>query len=1272
MQVVKLELRGYHAALELDPQANGRRSAAELRRGEFARLLHIPKEVAVTWANLEQVTESEVAVLRALLGGRPIWSSAPRAMLLILLALWVSAAGQCSQVEICHCQAQCVVSGVQLSTWQPDCGASLNGNPVDVIGEAASREYDALVQSDEDQALCDLLRCRRDCLENCPELESFREQCSNVQSLLHGCSVDCGQTAEVPASRELALCLVGQLRGVCQAEDFSSLFDVFLANFASVDVFLVFPDTSCAEDVALFEKAADLHDDLRIFPLCQSDDFWDPVETHFVDWFKGHEWWATVWHNMTRLRNIMLWGKHVAACAAAVDATQAEYRFVARARPDVKWVSFIQRAELEKWVPGHVLTNFVAMPIQGVAEDTFALGVWSDMKKYFAFYTDQLLDIDRLETTLAPWCVVHATLRNRAHCQRIFPENLIEEHLRRHQHVQIQKRQEICFERVAPCMQERNHYCTRYKQHARGFLQSHPKDYLLLDRDFFLTASGSYADYDTVLAARLVHFLLAESSGLGHPARVVDMGCGRGSYVEFFKSWGLPVVGIDGNAVITRSIRFNSFLYDLTTPLDLKEAFAKDSCDFSMLQHGSLVEKEYAEEVASTMGFGPLQLSLYALVPRIQGSYFRASKHPEGHASESLLDQETVLDYLRTVCCADKRCAAFSLTSEGGVLLTWQLVNAQEPASAWQNEGATRFAPVDTYIWYQVRGAYVVNSTGFLEIAGPGNFLNFQLQHAEMEPQFSSGDWILSLGLGSEVPRMGEKVLVKNLARNAEQGVILSWGQGRNKRSQAEVLELFEAYGYQLDAAASDSLRLFSGLLHAPEREDLLVLRKRQTQQQAGAQDVELIDEWGGLRCHEATAKMQHGLQGKTSQFGPLGHGRMWTSGGCVGRFRAGAHGKVILCSSQFKKFMECSLPGFIGAEERGPDVDSIEASALYDAADHMVPAPGVWLGDPRLNLVFFKIARAIAAPFRIEMLHSAWTWFWSTSWPLLIANAPEPHRIFTPWTKPLAPGVLVWQTGRVLLALYQLSCRLQSKERTTRGAWGGVQERLAALEESVGQVGAPEMLIQQLADLQSEVNASLQGLTAKEALLDTGFSELLPRLRQLMFSPAPEDSGGLGLKEAGCEDPVWKEPVNVASIWDKESVTGWYLYRLAAVDPTMLEGGDFAGDPFAKADICPAEAIWAPGVVYYYEDPELALLHLVSHPAFGAGIGSDLQAARVALCVLSSMGFRSAGHGRFAVVLLSWHTASSGVLDVFEDTIPLGPDLAKAADLARREPHER
>ena len=60
----------------------------------------------------------------------------------------------------------------------------------------------------------------------------------------------------------------------------------------------------------------------------------------------------------------------------------------------------------------------------------------------------------------------------------------------------------------------------------------------------------SYADYDTVLAARFVHFFLAEAIRLGHPPRILDMGCGRGSYVEVFKSWGLPVMGIDGNLSI--------------------------------------------------------------------------------------------------------------------------------------------------------------------------------------------------------------------------------------------------------------------------------------------------------------------------------------------------------------------------------------------------------------------------------------------------------------------------------------------------------------------------------------------------------------------------------------------------------------------------------------------------------------------------------------------------------------------------------------------------
>ncbi|CAK9054063.1 unnamed protein product [Durusdinium trenchii] len=56
------------------------------------------------------------------------------------------------------------------------------------------------------------------------------------------------------------------------------------------------------------------------------------------------------------------------------------------------------------------------------------------------------------------------------------------------------------------------------------------------------------------------------------------------------------------------------------------------------------------------------------------------------------------------------------------------------------------------------------------------------------------------------------------------------------------------------------------------------------------------------------------------------------------------------------------------------------------------------------------------------------------------------------------------------------------------------------------------------------------------------------------VLSSEPPESGGLGLifREAGCKDRVWDEPVNIASLWEKESTTGWYLYRLAAIDASM------------------------------------------------------------------------------------------------------------------------
>jgi len=105
---------------------------------------------------------------------------------------------------------------------------------------------------------------------------------------------------------------------------------------------------------------------------------------------------------------------------------------------------------------------------------------------------------------------------------------------------------------------------------------------------------------------------------------------------------------------------------------------------------------------------------------------------------------------------------------------------------------------------------------------------------------------------------------------------------------------------------------------------------------------------------------------------------------------------------------------------------------------------------------------------------------------------------------------------------------------------------------------------------------------------------------------------------------------------------------------------------------------------VYYFEEPETALLHLISHPAFGAGVGLLPEVVqnsiRVAAAVLNFVGFHPTeqpGPGRFVVVLLTWQSPRSpddfAIPDLHEDlllsetTLPVGPDLAQEADAARR-----
>ena len=49
------------------------------------------------------------------------------------------------------------------------------------------------------------------------------------------------------------------------------------------------------------------------------------------------------------------------------------------------------------------------MPIQGVAEDSFAIGTPEDMNAYFSLYAEMLLDVERLESTEAGFMLAEST-----------------------------------------------------------------------------------------------------------------------------------------------------------------------------------------------------------------------------------------------------------------------------------------------------------------------------------------------------------------------------------------------------------------------------------------------------------------------------------------------------------------------------------------------------------------------------------------------------------------------------------------------------------------------------------------------------------------------------------------------------------------------------------------------------------------------------------------------------------------------------------------------
>ena len=52
--------------------------------------------------------------------------------------------------------------------------------------------------------------------------------------------------------------------------------------------------------------------------------------------------------------------------------------------------------------------------------------------------------------------------------------------------------------------------------------------------------------------------------------------------------------------------------------------------------------QDFVKQVVSAVGLGDLHLYMFAMVPRIDATHFWASKHPEGHPEEVLMNQAEV------------------------------------------------------------------------------------------------------------------------------------------------------------------------------------------------------------------------------------------------------------------------------------------------------------------------------------------------------------------------------------------------------------------------------------------------------------------------------------------------------------------------------------------------------------------------------------------------------------------------------------------------------
>eukprot|EP00930_Biecheleria_cincta_P001559 TRINITY_DN102695_c0_g1_i1.p1 TRINITY_DN102695_c0_g1~~TRINITY_DN102695_c0_g1_i1.p1 ORF type:complete len:864 (-),score=139.71 TRINITY_DN102695_c0_g1_i1:34-2625(-) len=603
---------------------------------------------------------------------------------------------------------------------------------------------------------------------------------------------------------EVAVCITGNLRGVCSEEDVQPFYNLVASSFVSLDLFVVVPTGSdCSRASQLYPNATTLQ--------CVPDEPLSPPEQNWLT--SGPSFGSPRAAFLLQLRLVHKCGLLVQRHLQSTDSS-AGYRWILRARADVQWVLFPTRWELLYWEGDFSTGEALLLPwTQGLQwqafPDTFAIGQPRLMWTYLSTYSFVL--------NASNWASYDFPrgdcLGKRPFCHHgNYPELVLEQRLFLAQ-VPVRHSWRICFRRQRSCGAGFSSSTDRChdQRHlpAEAYIHSHDdlRPFLgyLLSKDTLEAASYSildtpltfpaHYDHDAPLAAKLIEFLFREEDRIGRPLKIADVGCGRGTLVQQMRSWGLHAVGIDQNPLLSHVI----------PRLGL---------------------------VAALAGEKALQVTFRSRTPRCNfvGVTGYWSADDEYIAAPSL-------DLAARICCLHLACQAFTTSgaikhslhtsSEETEQPTLVFVKVEPPPNASANveidlRGATEFAP------------------GILAA------------------QRNRGlDWIVSLDVGMLLPAKQFRPFVRNLAAAARHGVVLSWGR-TGRKAAAVLTKAFAGHGFRRSPDVEAELRLFSGTLCCEHRRDsILVFRRKSSNvlQQATASPASCL--LGQCRCgHRAGSEL--------------------------------------------------------------------------------------------------------------------------------------------------------------------------------------------------------------------------------------------------------------------------------------------------------------------------------------------------------------------------------------------------------------------------------